>query len=427
MARPAVYRRAGRAAFRWAVRLAALLLAVAGAHTAAAQHELSGRVAVESRWFPQTAAHDGQRSYNAGLIAEPKLYLQVAGSTGFTLAPFFRYDAADPARTHGDLREAYLLLSGPLGGSEWELRLGVDRVFWGVAEARHLVDIVNQTDLVDHPNEKTKLGQPMAHLTLSGDWGAAELFAISYHRLRPFPGRAGRLRPELRIDNDLATYESGAKEWHLDFAARYSHSFGPLDLGLSVFDGTSREPIMRPAAIRIVQGQPVPGALAPHYEQIRQFGLDAQLTVEAWLLKLEAIYRQGASNRPGKKESYASFVVGGEYTFNGIFETDADLSLLAEWMIDGRRRRATDQYQNDLFLGARLAFNDVQGAEFIAGALLDLDTRTRTLNLEFNRRLTDSVSVKAEAVLLLQVDRADTIVHQTRRDSFIALNLTYSF
>ena len=426
MARPAVIRWAGRWAgpvnIRWAVRLAALLLAVAGAHTAAAQHELSGRVAVESRWFPQTAAHGGQRAYNAGLVAEPKLYLQVAGSTGFTLAPFFRTDAADPARTHGDLREAYLLLSGPLGASEWELRLGVDRVFWGVAEARHLVDIVNQTDLVDHPNEKTKLGQPMAHLTLSGDWGAAELFAISYHRLRPFPGRAGRLRPSLRIDNDLATYESGAKEWHLDFAARYSHSFGPLDLGLSVFDGTSREPVMKPG----LDGN---GALAliPHYEQIRQFGLDAQLTVEAWLLKLEAIHRSGASNTAGRKEDYAAFVVGGEYTFNGIFETDADLSLLAEWMIDGRRARATNQYQNDLFLGARLAFNDVQGAEFIAGALLDLDTRTRTLNLEFNRRLTDSVSVKAEAVLLLQVDRADTIVHQTRRDSFIALNLTYSF
>ncbi|MCY4395934.1 MAG: hypothetical protein OXC10_12440, partial [Rhodospirillaceae bacterium] len=129
----------------------------------------------------------------------------------------------------------------------------------------------------------------------------------------------------------------------------------------------------------------------------------------------------------GKKEAYASFVVGGEYTFNGIFESDADLSLLAEWMLDGRRQRATNQYQNDLFLGARLALNDVQGAEFIVGALLDLDYRTRTLNIEFNRRLTDAVSVKAEAVLLLQVDRADTIVHQTRRDSFVAVNLTYNF
>ena len=341
--------------------------------------------------------------------------------------PFFRHDAGDPTRSHGDLREAYLLLFGPTGESEWELRLGVDRVFWGVAEARHLVDIVNQTDLVDHPNEKTKLGQPMAHLTLSGDFGAAELFLISYHRLRTFPGRAGRLRPALRIDNGRATYESGAREWHADFAARYSNTFGPLDLGLSVFDGTAREPVMRPTSFRLLQGQPVPGALAPHYEQIRQFGLDAQLTVEAWLLKLEAIHRSGASNTASGKEDYAAFVGGGEYTFNGVFGTDPDLNLLAEWMIDGRRRRTTNQYQNDLFLGARLALNDVQGAEFIAGALLDLDYRTRTLNLEFNRRLTDAVSVKAEAVLLLQVDKADTIVHQTRRDSFIALNLTYHF
>ncbi len=428
MPMPADLRRTGRSAVRIAL---ALLAFAAGTATAVAEHEISGRVAVESRWFPQTAAFDGQRGYNAGLVAEPKLYLQVAESTSFTLVPFFRYDAADPARTHADLREAYLLVNGPMGEGEWELRLGIDRVFWGVAELRHLVDIVNQTDLVDHPNEKTKLGQPMAHLTLSGDWGAAEFFLISYHRQRTFPGRAGRLRPMLRIDNDLATYESGAGEWHLDFAARYSHTFGPLDLGLSVFDGTSREPVMRIEPLSLTSF-----VLAPHYEQIRQFGLDAQLTVEAWLLKLEAIYRQGARNTVrnpadltdlGKKEAYASFVVGGEYTFNGIFESDADLSLLAEWMLDGRRQRATNQYQNDLFLGARLALNDVQGAEFIVGALLDLDYRTRTLNIEFNRRLTDAVSVKAEAVLLLQVDRADTIVHQTRRDSFVAVNLTYNF
>ena len=355
MAIPSAFRRAGpvktRFAASLAVRLAASLLAVvAGAQTVAAQHEISGRVAVESRWFPQTAAYDGQRSYNAGLVVEPELFLEVAEETSFTLAPFFRYDAADPARTDGNLREAYLLLFGPAGASEWELRLGVDRVFWGVAEARHLVDIVNQTDLVDHPNEKTKLGQPMAHLTLSGDGGVAELFLISYHRLRTFPGRAGRLRPSFEIDNDRATYESGAREWHLDFAARYSNTFGPLDLGLSVFDGTGREPVMRPTSFRLVQGQPVPGALAPHYEQIRQFGLDAQLTVEAWLLKLEAIHRSGASNTASRKEDYAAFVVGGEYTFNGVFGTDPDLSLLAEWMIDdrstSRERRSRSGFVN---------------------------------------------------------------------------------
>lgn len=402
--------------------LAVLACLCLAAGAALAGHEFSGKVILETRWFPRTADFDGQRNYNAGFVVEPQLYLKNADHFSATIVPFFRYDAADRTQTHADLREAYLLFNGPLAESEWELRLGIDRVFWGVAEARNLVNIVNQTDLVENPNEKTKLGQPMAHLTLSGDWGAAEFFLISYHRLRTFPGRGGRLRPLLKIDNSLATYESGAREWHLDFAARYSHTFGPLDLGLSAFDGTSREPMMKPTLVGT--GNFV---LVPHYEQIRQFGLDAQLTIEAWLLKLEAIHRSGASNIVGKKEDFAAFVVGGEYTFSGIFESDADFSVLTEWLVDGRRRRATNQYQNDLFLGARLSLNNVQGAAFTLGTLIDLDYGTRTMSLEFDRRLTDSVSVKAEAVLFLHVSKADTFVHQTRRDSFVALNLTYSF
>ena len=417
----------------WIVSAACAALAPSG--TAIAEHELSGKISLETRWFPRSAGFDGQRSYNAGFVAEPQLYLSDPEKFSVTIVPFFRFDAADRTLTHADLREAYLLLNGPLGDSEWEVRLGIDRVFWGVAEARNLVDIVNQTDLVENPNEKVKLGQPMAHLTLSGDWGVAEFFVISFHRLRTFPGRAGRLRPRLIIDNDLATYESAAGDWHLDFAARYSHTFGPLDIGLSVFDGTSREPAMRPAAFRLVQGQPAPGALAPHYEQIRQFGLDAQLTIKSWLLKLEAIYRQGARNNvvgenplnPGKKEDYAAFVVGGEYTFSGIFESEADLSLLAEWLIDGRRRRSTNQYQNDLFLGARLSLNDVQGAAFTLGTLTDLDFGTQTLSLEFDRRLTDSVSIKAEAILMLHVGKKDATVYPTRRDSFVGAKLAYNF
>ncbi len=415
-----------------AARIALAVLAAASAPGAAlAETEFSGKLSLETRWFPRSAEFEGQRNYNAGLVAEPQLYLKGAENFSVTVAPFFRFDAADRTWTHADLREAYALLNGPLGEAEWELRLGVDRVFWGVAETRNLVDIVNQTDLVENPNEKVKLGQPMAHLTLSGDWGAAEVFAMTFHRLRTFPGAAGRLRPQFRIDNRLATYESPAEEWHLDFAARYSNAFGPLDLGLSVFDGTSREPVMRLTPV-----SPGDVVLAPHYEQIRQFGLDAQLTVGSWLLKLEAIYRQGARNNVrnpldptdlGKKEAFAAFVAGGEYTFSGIFESDADLSLLAEWLIDGRRHRATNQYQNDLFFGMRLSLNDVESTAFTLGALYDLDYGTRTMSLEFDRQLTDSVSIKAEAILMLYVDKADAVVYPTRRDSFVGAKLAYSF
>ena len=385
-------------------------------------HEFYGTFSMENRWFPDSPAHAGQSDADTSFVAEPSLYLETADGTSFTLETFFRYDSADSERRLADLREAYLLFLGLIGEDEWELRLGLDHVFWGVAESRHLVDIVNQTDLVANPNEEVKLGQPMAHLTLSGDWGVAELFALPWHRLRTYPGRDGRLRGGFVVDNDRAKYESAAAERHLDLAARYSHSFGPFDIGLSVFDGTSREPYLKPVldpVRRLV-------FLEPHYEQIRQFGLDAQMTTGSWLLKLEAIRRTGASNLLGRKEDFTAFVAGGEYTLYSVLESDIDLGLLAEWNRDSRLLRASNVFQNDVFLGSRLAFNDVEGTDLFLGVLTDLDTGTRSFNVQMNRRLDDVLSLNLEASVLDNVGEDDP-VYASRRDSFIAVNLTYGF
>ncbi len=386
-------------------------------------HEFSGRVSVDGRWYPASAADMDQRSHASGFAVAPRLYLEDEEGRSVTLEGFFRLDGGDPHRTHADLREAYLLLFGEIGEDEWELRLGSDRVFWGVAESRHLVDIVNQTDLVEHPNEEAKLGQPMVHATLSGEWGVAEVFALPYHRLRTYPGRRGRLRTMLVVDNDRATYESDSEEWHLDFAARYSHSVGPFDFGVSVFDGTSREP-----ALQLGFDRELAPILIPHYEQIRQFGLDAQMTADALLLKLEAIRRTGARNALplGMEEDYSAFVAGGEYTFYSVFDSDIDLGLLGEWNHDGRRERATNVFQNDLFLGARLAFNDMESTDLVVGMLHDADFGTRSFNAELNRRISDEWSLHLEAVVFSSVDRMDP-AYNTRRDSFVELNLIYNF
>ena len=394
-----------------------------------AHSELSGRIAAEGRWFYQDNAHLGQDSHNSGFVVEPKLYIEDDGGRSLTLKPFFRYDAGDPGRTHADLREGYFLIFGEAGEGEWELRLGVDRVFWGVAESRHLVDIVNQTDLVEHPNEESKLGQLMAHVTWAGEWGALELFALPYHRQRTFPGRSGRLRSRFVVDDKHVTYESAAEEWHVDLAARYSRSAGPLDLGLSVFDGTSREPSLRVLVDRnglplLANGEP---SLFPHYEQIRQFGVDAQLTIESWLLKLEVIHRTGASNRLGQRQDYAAFVAGGEYTFNAVFDSNADLGLLAEWTYDGRGDDAPNVFNNEAFAGVRLGLNDVEGTQITVSVLWDLDHATRSLGVELTRRLTDRWSLDVAGTFFVAVDRDDVNFYDTRRDSFVEMGVTYHF
>ena len=436
-----------------AIWLAALIMAVeTHAEFEIAASEFSGRVSLEGRAFPQTGIDASQRSYTTGFVVEPKLYLEEAGGSSFTLLPFFRYDSVDSVRTHWDLREAYALLYGELGEGEWELRLGVDRVFWGVAESQHLVDIINQIDFLEHPNGEVKLGQPMVHATWTGDWGTLEFFGLPYHRPRIYPGRGGRLRFAGLVDRERVEYESGAEEWHPDFAARYSHSFGLLDIGVSVFDGTSREATLV-CAPPACGGSVFPYVFIPYYSQIRQFGLDAQLTLDSWLLKFEVIHRSGERNPLGREEGirtaliqgrgfegilgqyreeeYVAAVVGGEYTFYSVFGSTADVGLLAEWNYDERGRRALPRRQpmtldNDFFVGVRLGFNDVNSTEITAAFLTDASRETRNLGVEFDRRLFDQWSLHVAANLILSIDPLD-VQYVGRRDGFYEFHLEYNF
>ena len=390
--------------------------------------EATGRFSIESRWYPESALYPGQRSHASGFTAEPEFYAEDDEGRSLTVSPFLRYDSADSRRSHFDLREAFLLLYGEAEDGEWELRLGVDQVTWGVAELRNLVNIVNQTDLVESPDEKAKLGQPMVHGTWSADWGVTELFIMPWHRQRSFPGRGGRLRSPLVVDVDKATYDSAAEERHLDWAVRYSDSIGPVDLGVSYFYGQSREPALRPAEFLQIPGVgSVPTALHPHYEKIRQFGLDAQLTTGAWLLKLETIRRLGASNRLGAEDDFGAWTLGVEHAFYSVFETEAEITLLAEWYWDGRGpERATNTFENDLFLAARLALNDVEGTEFTVSVVEDLDHAGRLFGLEGRQRLDDNWLVTVEGTIFEGVDWRGDGLYGVRRDSFVGLKLIYN-
>ena len=383
--------------------------------------DFSGYVSIENRWFPQTNLYDGQSRHASGFVLEPEFYFEDSRGWSFNFVPFLRYDSADSRRTHADIREAYFLLFGELGDDEWELRIGVDRVFWGVIESNHLVDIINQVDLIEHPDLEIELGQLMAHATWSGGWGMAEFFILPHHRERTFPSHEGRLRTQLVVDEDHPTYESSAKQWHVDFALRYSHHFGPFDLGLSVFDGTSREPsfIPRPGPDGLV--------LVPHYEKIRQFGLDAQMTLDDWIFKLEAIRRSGAKNLGLEEDNYVAMVAGMEYTFHSVFDSPADFSIVGEWNYDERGEKATNIFDDDLFIAIRYALNDIQDTTFFLSMMQDREHSTNVLFLELDRRLSDQWSMNIEGFHLLDADEKDRQIYPARRDSFIELRLNYHF
>ena len=400
----------------WAVLAAVSLLALALAPGAV---ELSGRFELEPRGFTQSPAHPRQNRNGVSLAVQPELYHSFDDDRQSLLfSPFLRLDTADDRRTHFDVRE--LLYQRVFDDAE--LRIGIGRVFWGVTESYHLVDIINQTDLVENIDREDKLGQPLVNLTFIRDWGALDLFMLPGFRERTYPGREGRLRSEPFVDTDRATYESGAGRQRIDYAVRWSHAIGDFDIGVAHFHGTSREPRLLPECA--TPGcNPVTGegfVLAPRYEVVHRTSLDLQATKDATLWKLEALHESGQG------DSYVAWVAGFEYTWFGINESDMDLGLLVEHLFDGRGGKAPHPLENDVFAGVRLAFNDEASTELLAGVIADGEGDATNLNLEASRRIGERWKVELEARAWTGVDRDDAMF-PLQRDDYVQLTLSRFF
>lgn len=374
-------------------------------------YDVSGSVSAEGTVFPGDALHSGQESRSGSLALAPEFYREGENGSALIFAPFARLDATDDERTHLDIRELHYRWVG----KSWEFTAGVGKVFWGATEFLHLVDIVNQTDLVEDIDGEDKLGQPMLHLALIREWGVLDLFALPFFRERTFPGPHGRPRPGLVVDTDQAVYESDDEEHHFDYALRYSNSIGPMDLGISYFNGTGREPTLTPGMGNA--GEPV---LVPFYELIDQAGLDLQVAAGQWLIKLEAL------RRAGQGEDYGALTGGFEYTFYGLAGTASDLGLIVEWAYDDRGDTATTPYENDVTAGVRLAFNDLSGSELLAGIVSDTKSSARIWSLEAGRRFGEKIRVTLEAYAFVAIPPDDPL-YDLRNDDFLRLTIAAYF
>ncbi|WP_282606787.1 hypothetical protein [Pelagibius sp. Alg239-R121] len=383
----------------------------------AGEWDFSGSIAGELRVFPNSPAFDEQddTKLSPSIAVEPEVvYEWNGGDDRITFVPFGRWDAHDDNRSHVDLRELNWLHVG----DDWDSVIGVEKVFWGVTESRHLVDIINQDDAVEDVDGEDKLGQPMLNLNLFRDWGTVSGFVLPGFRERTFRSNDARLRGSLPVDDDNATYESNAEEHHIDFAVRWAQTFDDLDIGIAHFHGTSREPRLLPRVNP--DGRVV---LIPRYDQIDQTSLDAQLTKDAWLWKLEAITRSGQGDR------FFASVAGFEYTLFGILDSNADLGLLAEYLYDGRDEDDAPPVltDDDFFLGARATLNDEQDTTFLIGGIIDRDNQSTSVSIEAERRLGEFWKVELEGRLFVNVDDDDLILNGVRDDDVITLRLTRYF
>ena len=364
--------------------------------------EFSGSAELELTAYADKGVFtDQDYQSNVSVAAEPELYWEWnGGDDSVTFTPFLRADERDSERTHGDIRE----LSWLRAGDQWEFRTGIRKVFWGVTEFTHLVDVVNQTDGVDSFDGEEKLGQPMFNVSRVTDWGIIDGFVLFGFRERTFAGSDGRLRSGVVVDTHQTSFESSDDKEHIDYALRWSHSVGVFDIGIYGFDGTDRNPVFRPQTI---------GAntvLTPYYQQVSQWGVDLQATVDSWLWKFEGLHKESDLER------YLATQAGFEYTLYGINESFADVGLLLEYGWDERGVQASSVSQNDIYIGARLTLNDVNDTALLVGASYDVDYHSRSLLIEASRRLNDYWTVALEGLLFNAKNNNDPVTFLDQDD-----------
>ena len=214
----------------------------------------------------------------------------------------------------------------------------------------------------------------MVRTTWSTGVGDFDAFVLPGFRIRTLSSYSdGRPTLPVPFDRSEAVVEGGTGLDNVSGALRWSHVLGDFDLGAAGFRGIVREPRF---GLRS-------GMILPFYDRVTQLSADAQLTRGAWLYKAEAMTNTGQN--PKDLWSWA-YSLGLEYTLYSPMSMDADLGIVTEFHYDDRDPYSFVLFQNDLFVGARLAMYDVSDTQFLGGVTFDFDDGSQVFSVEASRR-----------------------------------------
>lgn len=354
--------------------------------------EINSEFGAEAYYYPEEGAQ-GQSQQSIGFHLESEFF---HADTNITFQPFFRFDSMDSDRTHADIRE----LTWQHSNDYSEYMVGISRVFWGRMEFTNFVDVINQTDLIEDPSGKTKLGQPMTYAAYEFEEGLFEFYLLFGFRALEHPGEDGRLRFPMIVDDDNAVYNGSSDKPAAaspDFAFRWSRPIGDYtEIALSQFKGLSRDPTYR------FNGDLIDPRLTPFYDDMHQTGIELEVIYEGWAFKLESIYVD-----QDNAHHYAAGA-GVEYTFFDLFDSGQDLTAIVEYLYDSRGENAPTFIENDLLFGGRWSANNLGGTESIFGVLYDPKTEEQLFTLEATHRIGEQITIELVLQSILSTGNPNT-------------------
>ena len=136
------------------------------------------------------------------------------------------------------------------------------------------------------------------------------------------------------------------------------------------------------------------------------------------MLKFESIYRTA------KEQQFLAMDAGFEFTFSNVDNNGLDVGVLAEYLYDERGDWALSGFQDDIFYGSRLAFNDSQDTSLIAGGIHDFETSSNLFSIEATRRFKNNMLVSLEGRIFNGVSDKELFLLFFRQDSYFGISVS---
>ena len=331
--------------------------------------ELSGSVTTSYSRFPNSLA----TSFEDNLTVEFK----ALGYTNFLewnidYELVFRNSLYDKGKNIIEPRELFVKKSF----GDFDIYVGNRQFFWGITESKNVVDFVNQLDSAAGNSKEDKLGATSISMEFYLQNAEIQYVFMPYFRERTF--NAENAHPGLGLPLNKATFSEDKGLMGGDHALRYSNLYGDLDVGISGFYGTAREPIL---------SFNNNGTVTPYYPEYQALGLDIQFTGDNTLYKGEFV--KGFQD----EIEISAYVIGLESTIYSVASSSWDIGLIGELQFDNRVQAAAQKFNVG---GLRFTANNVSDSNLLFLYATDEAGEQLTYTAQFSHRLKSGLKLETE-------------------------------
>lgn len=365
-----------------------------------------GDLTIESRVFTDDD-NDTTIDENYGLASR----LQATHSHGdfeekFSI--FSRVDRKDSSRSIFIIEE----LHWSYYKDAWSITIGHQILNWSATEAFHPADAINSRNYDSNIENAEKFGEPMVNLKWEASFGTLSFYFFPYTQNVNLPADSNRLgfqSSQGLVVNEPIWVDADGERVDDNFIPQYGAKFDftvkSADISLYALNMNDRFIFGR--LVDTFFGSPTGATLL--YLPLRQYGFTVQAVMDAWVFKIETAYKDFInpdlkfSYTPSiydeiEKEDHSQIAWGIEYGWAHKDGKESTVILEGQQIfgVEDDIAATYNIFQNDVLLGYRFAFNDINSKELFFSVITDLERKNENLfSASYQQRLTDVWTIKS--------------------------------